>query len=228
MARILPKTVCRPADFAAAVFCLAMPALLPWPLCAMEMIKSRFEMQEAAARAMRIFTAYPDGNSPEGGWPVIWLPDGNMTFPPAVQEKPAALLVGVSYLLDERADIVKQRYFDLTTSTQAANIPRLPGQEMPQTDGAAPYRHFILARLRPYIFGHFPARKDRRTLYGHALGGLFVLQTQLDAPASFQTCCAADPSIWWNRHEIMAPLAAWQGSAQYRPAVNMRITVSGK
>lgn len=219
----IKKTGSGVAAFLAAMICLPMPSAH-----ATGMIRDQFDMQDATGRTLRIFTAHPAGKSPAEGWPVIWLTDGNMTFPLAMREKPQALLVGIGYPLQKRSQIITQRYFDLTTPASVEAIPLQPGQPVPQTGGSAMHLHFILEKLRPLVDARFPVNKDRQTLYGHSLGGLFVIHALLNSRQSFQTYCAADPAIWWNGHEIMAELAALKTGAWYQPSTRVRITVSGK
>ncbi|NEU03207.1 ferri-bacillibactin esterase BesA, partial [Escherichia coli] len=45
--------------------------------------------------------------------------------------------------------------------------------------------------------------KKRQTIFGHSLGGLFVLQVLLTKPDAFQTYIAGSPSIHWNKPFIL-------------------------
>ena len=193
-----------------------------------DMVHGQVDMKDETGRAFRIFTAHPAGTGLKGGWPVIRLPDGNMTFPIGIREKPQALLAGTGYPLQGREEIAEQHCFDLTTQASPEKIALPPGQARPETGGAAVYLRFIPEKLRPHIEAHFPVSTDKQTPCGHLPGGLSVINTLISSQQSFKTGSAADPAIWWNSHEIMNTPATSATGTQHRPAARIRITIFGR
>ena len=48
------------------------------------------------------------------------------------------------------------------------------------------------------LSGAAPLNFGRATLFGHSLGGLFVLETLRADPALFARWIAVSPSLWWS------------------------------
>ncbi|PWU76351.1 esterase [Ochrobactrum sp. POC9] len=168
-------------------------------------VTSSFDL-EANGIAYRIFTAAPKETAPEGGYPVVYMVDGNRMLPIAAKlmaENPAlkAVFVGIGYPTDDQEEIVRLRYFDLTPSTPADLIP--VHFNVPNTGGRDAFFDFINNQVKPKIEKRFNVDKDRQALFGHSLGGLFTLYALFSHTDSFQSYSAADPSIWWNDRSIL-------------------------
>lgn len=90
--------------------------------------------------------------------------------------------------------------------------------------GADKFLSFIKDELIPYINKKYPSNGDN-TLWGHSLGGLFVVNTLLNEPKTFKSYIAVDPSLWWDNCYIprIAParLAALAG-------LNITLFMSGR
>lgn len=171
-------------------------------------IVSFFDVEAPGGVSYRIFTAVPEGEAPEDGFPVVYLIDGNMVFPMAEKTMSEsagmrAVLVGIGYPVEEREQIVSLRYFDLTPDTAAELIPLAEGASPPRTGGRDAFLAFIEDELKPEIERRFSVNPARQTLFGHSLGGLFTLHVLYNRPDAFQTYIAADPSIWWNGRAIL-------------------------
>jgi predicted alpha/beta superfamily hydrolase len=67
--------------------------------------------------------------------------------------------------------------------------------------GGTNFLHFLRDELIPYINKNFPSNGDN-TLWGHSLGGLFVINAWLNEPATFKSYIAVDPSLWWDHGYI--------------------------
>ncbi|WP_160716345.1 alpha/beta hydrolase-fold protein [Chitinophaga solisilvae] len=63
--------------------------------------------------------------------------------------------------------------------------------------GADKFLGFIKEELIPHINSNYPSSGDN-ALWGHSLGGLFVINALLQAPQTFKSYIAADPSLWWD------------------------------
>ncbi|MEQ1808434.1 MAG: alpha/beta hydrolase-fold protein [Terricaulis sp.] len=67
----------------------------------------------------------------------------------------------------------------------------------PEAGGADDFRRFLAEEVIPFIDGRFRTT-GRRTLMGESLAGLFVVDTLLHAPRSFDDFIAISPSVWWD------------------------------
>lgn len=67
--------------------------------------------------------------------------------------------------------------------------------------GADKFLGFIKEELIPYINKTYPSNGDN-TIWGHSLGGLFVINALLNAPQAFKSYIAVDPSLWWDNGYI--------------------------
>ena len=72
--------------------------------------------------------------------------------------------------------------------------------------GGDKFLGFLKDELIPYINKNYPSDGDN-TIFGHSLGGLFVMYTLLNEPQAFKSYIAADPSFWYN-HNYMNKMAA--------------------
>jgi predicted alpha/beta superfamily hydrolase len=63
--------------------------------------------------------------------------------------------------------------------------------------GADKFLSFIKTELIPYVNKTYPSNGDN-TLWGHSLGGLFVIYAMLNEPKTFKSYIAVDPSLWWD------------------------------
>ncbi len=161
-------------------------------------------------RHYRLFIAVPEKQAPKEGFPLVLLLDGNTTFKPAIEDAPDAVIVAIGYPGQEKKEIVKRRFYDLTSYAPADKIPLRAGMEAPKTGGEKEFRSIIEKKILPEILMELPVNRDNVTFFGHSLGGLFVMKSFLSAGShGFSTYCAADPSIWWNGHEFMEKLAAY-------------------
>lgn len=155
---------------------------------------------------------------PPGGFPVLYVLDGNATFVLAAQAARlqervigGLIVVGVdtpgNALFDPPA-----RYRDLTTPAPAHawGVPNDKDGTPLKTGGADAFRDF-LANEVPQVVGECAtANRQRVTLFGHSLGGLFVLHTLLTHPGGYQRYIAASPSIWWNDRAVLGELSSFR------------------
>ena len=175
-----------------------------------ETIKAGKRHENSEIRRYRLFIAVPEKPAPREGFPLVLLLDGNTTFKPAIRQAPDAVIVAIGYSTDEKKEIVKRRFYDLTSYAPADKIPLREGMEAPKTGGEEEFRSLIEKKILPEILMELPVNRNNVTFFGHSLGGLFVMKSFLSAEShGFSTYCAADPSIWWNGHEFMEKLAAY-------------------
>ncbi|MCZ8519584.1 MULTISPECIES: alpha/beta hydrolase [Paenibacillus] len=195
---------------------------------------------EDREQSYRIMVASPPQAPPPQGYPVMYVLDANALFGTIVEamlvqsrrpEKTGvhpAVIVGIGYPHDEPFD--PSRFYDFTMPTPSEVLSALPvrrpGQELPRTGGADKLRSFIEHILKPRIEQDYPINRSRQSVMGHSLGGLFVLQTLLTQPHTFQSYIAGSPSIHWNKSLIAEQVK--QLSARLpliSPPLNLLITV---
>lgn len=90
--------------------------------------------------------------------------------------------------------------------------------------GATNFLNFITTELIPYINKKYPSNGDN-TLWGHSLGGLFVVNALLTQPTAFKSYIAVDPSLWWDKEYIqkIAP-----DKLKALPATAITLYISGR
>lgn len=66
-----------------------------------------------------------------------------------------------------------------------------------QTGGAGDFLSFIKNELIPYINNTYPSNGEN-SLWGHSLGGMFVIYALINEPTTFKSYIAVDPSVWWD------------------------------
>jgi hypothetical protein len=165
-----------------------------------------------SGRTYRIFVYTPLTPAPPSGYPVVFVTDGNGMFPLAAAQTAlmglagkGAIIVGIGYPSDDFMRPMMLRYRDLTPVTEDKTLfptqPPLP--EADQGGGSELFYRFIAEELRPAVSAAYPLDAQRQTLYGHSLGGLFVLNVMFKHPESFNNYVASSPSIWWDNKSVL-------------------------
>lgn len=139
---------------------------------------------------------------PPGGYPVVYLLDGNAYLPlvkvardtltrrgPRGPGSPL-IIVAIGYPGAERFDF-EQRALDYTPPGAARN------RSEAEHGGADRFLAFINTRLKPEVARRFDVNTDKEALFGHSFGGLFAVHVLMTAPDSFERYIAISPSLWW-------------------------------
>jgi uncharacterized protein len=174
---------------------------------------SRFDLaSKISARTYRIFVYKPLTPAPPSGYPVIFVTDGNGMFPLAAGQMAlmtlagkGAVVVGIGYPTDDFMKPMMLRYRDLTPATKDKSLfPTQPPLAPADQGGAAElFFRFITEELRPAVSASYSIDAHQQTLYGHSLGGLFVLGVMFNHPESFNNYVASSPSIWWDNKSVL-------------------------
>lgn len=218
----------------------AAPAPLPagsaWQPVVLPHTEQRDLHSRHTERDYRIFVSRPSGEPPEGGFPVLYVLDGNALFPTlAIQAQALAarpdpalrnrvLVVGIGYPGDGLYDFAA-RAEDYTPL--AEDRQQLPGREPRPHGGAEPFLAFIETELKPLIEARYPVDTGRQTLFGHSYGGLFTLYALLSRPDAFQAYVAASPSIWWYQGYLDRSLARFVANARQTPVAARLLVTAG-
>jgi uncharacterized protein len=160
----------------------------------------------------RILVAQPETPPPAGGYPVVYVLDPDLVFnsvvetmriqsrrPQATGVQPA-LIVGITY--PEKDNVILRRAVDYTPTPVAVSIPEMSAAMRTAGGGADRFLDFIDSELRPLIAQRYAIDPARQVIFGHSLGGLFVLHALFKRPQAFTHYLAASPSWWWNETAV--------------------------
>lgn len=175
-------------------------------------ISSKFHEQDYLIQVYK-----PKAESPKDGYEVVYILDGNATFPYASLKaqgmdknsranKTPPLIVAIGYTSKELFD-VKARSFDYTPPYNGElKSPENRGSSQFTQGGADKFYSFIQKQLKLVIEENYPINTKKQTLFGHSYGGLFTLYAFLNHNEDFQNFIVASPSIWWNDFFILNQL----------------------
>ncbi|MGF7243949.1 putative alpha/beta superfamily hydrolase [Pseudomonas oryzihabitans] len=161
-------------------------------------------MKSAEGRDYRIMVSLPEGDIPyTGGYPVIYLLDGNAYFPAfhaakrAMDDLRSSIIVAIGYPNSAPLDL-ERRAYDLSP-------PQPPERNKPAQGGQDLFIRFIENRLMPEVNRRFKTDADQTSLVGHSFGGMFAVYTLFTRPDLFKHVVAISPTLWWNDRYLMAP-----------------------
>lgn len=158
---------------------------------------------------------------PQHGYPVLYILDGNATFPSAVNIAQSIgagsaklgldplMIVAVGYPQQKTFDVQKRAY-DYTPKPSA----EFQAQGKYKYGGADKFINFLNDELKPEIAKQFPVNSQQQSLYGHSFGGLLVLYHFFQKPDAFQRYFAASPSLWFDQSMLFQKLNHWQSQKQ--------------
>lgn len=160
-------------------------------------------------RHYKIWLAIPYRPVPAGGYPVIYLLDGNQalanlseTLLGQLHGADAPVLVAIGYDADQPV-ILKSRILDYTP----------PGEDVSQDEtrpawiafpggGSQAFRALLFNQLIPWVETQAVSNPYKRAIWGHSFGGLFVLDTLAES-SWFHYYFTAAPSLLWQNTRIL-------------------------
>ena len=181
----------------------AQDNFLVWPNISIEEFVSN-----TVDDTFKVYIKLPDGyNGSEESYPVLYLLDGDITFPTALGAVQyldfgnyfhELIIVGIGYnTLDWRKGNMRNR--DYT----AMSTP-----ERPYQGGAGKFMIFLKDELVPSIDKQYRTDTDNRILFGHSLGGQMVLYSFLNEPNMFSMYIASSPFILEVKDLLLSRLNA--------------------
>jgi predicted alpha/beta superfamily hydrolase len=191
----------------------------------------QWTMRSKAGRTFEISIARPSGAAPEHGYPVMYVLDPSTAFATLVdtvrnheQTFGPVVVVGVGYASDAEEE---NRSFDLTPVTDPKDLPPGPPAGWGGAHGGNDaFLAFILDELKPAVATVVAVDPSRQALFGHSLGGLFVLHVLFSRSDAFDTYIAGSPSIWWGKKAILREVPAFKDAqAKSRSQKRLLITV---
>jgi len=161
-----------------------------------------FKIESQQVDETRVITVWtpPSYESGNDSFPVLYMPDGGIkedfphianTIAKLVKEKsiPPIILVGIENT---------ERGRDLTGISEVDEDAKY----CPITDGANDFRNFITQELFSEIEKRYRIT-NKKGIIGESLAGLFVMETFMLKPKSFDFYIAMDPSLWWNNNYLV-------------------------
>ncbi|PZT54608.1 alpha/beta hydrolase [Paenibacillus silvae] len=186
-------------------------------------VRSNVEIPHAEQWTMKSRTGHHDYQimvykpvepPPPSGYPVIYLLDANSVFGTMVEavrvqgrrpEKTGAIpamIVGIGYSIT--SPFSPHRYYDFTPKATTKYTRKPDGTPIPEQGGADEFLRFIEEELKPDMEQQFQIDRDRQALFGHSLGGLFVIHALFTRPEAFRYYIAGSPSLHWNQEVMQA------------------------
>jgi uncharacterized protein len=173
-------------------------------------------LSSPAGHPHRIVVSAPQGGEPKGGYPVIYVLDGDGWMGTAVEiakmrefEKlDPAVVVGVGYPSHSFFDALGRSYDFTPRGSVEPDFEGIP------LGGADDFLQFLTGTVKPWISAHYHADPQRQILFGHSMGGLFALYALYKSPDSFAVFIAASPDLPFSNHIINK----WEGAFEANPA----------
>ncbi len=98
--------------------------------------------------------------------------------------------------------VVGLRNTDRERDFTPTNVPFHRARKSETSGGASQFMKFVNEELKPYVNKKYPT-ENLNTVIGHSLAGLFVLYAYLNNSASFDNYIAIDPSLWWDKENLV-------------------------
>ena len=156
-------------------------------------------------RHYRVQVSVPVAAAPKAGYPVLYVLDGNGWFGAATdvarmreyEKLSPTIVVGIAPAGKDFFD-AEGRSYDFTS----------PGTTDPDFDGiklggADEFLAFLDGVVKPWVSAHHRVDAHRRILFGHSMGGMFVLHALFKSPGSFDVYLAASPDIPYGNEAIL-------------------------
>lgn len=206
---------------------------LKWQPSVLPGAKSSSFHSRATGRTYRIQIGKV-GREPAGGYPVVYVLDGDAIFPVAFlhgsalamqpQDNAATsmLVVGVGYSETTLLDMAARAADYTPPAADYSNTGDAFAKHFGQADR---FLDFLNDELKPAIANDFHIDKANQTLIGHSYGALFGLYALFSQPDSFSSYIVSSPSIWWNKSHILTYFEKFkQDQQQITTPIRIRIT----
>lgn len=173
----------------------------------------------------RVLMSVPRGPAPEGGFPVFYVLDGDAFFNTAVEitrmrewgRLTPSIVIGIAYPSRAFYDGPRRNYdFTPAGSSDAEFDPAELG-------GAEKFLTFLTDVVKPWVAARHQIDPSREVLFGHSMGGLFVLHTMFTAPRSFDVYLAASPTL---RFADLLPLREARAFERHPDRAHVRALIS--
>lgn len=134
--------------------------------------------------------------SRESRYPVLYLLDGDSHFYSVSGMVRQLSVINGNTILPEMIIV------GIPNTDRARDLTPTYVKSDPTSGGAEKFLDFIENELIPYIDKKYPTI-NHRTLIGHSIGGLAVVNTLIKRPQLFNNYLAIDPSLWWDNQTLL-------------------------
>lgn len=178
-----------------------------------------FKVKEFASndkqRIYKVWLGIPKANQNiQQKLPAVFMLDGNAVMShlndpllKALTENDSPVLVAIGYKTNLPFESAS-RSLDYTPADMAAGQPA-PDPRSPErmSGGSAEFRKMLLNNIAPWVEQNVKLDANKRAVWGHSYGGLFVLDSLL-AGDYFSHYFAASPSLSWADNRMMDKINA--------------------
>ena len=190
----------------------------------------QWTMRSKSGRIFEISLARPGHDAPARGYPVMYALDPDTAFATLVDtvrnQEPMfgpVVVVGVGYTSEAEGE---NRSYDMTPATDPKDLPAGPPAGWGASGGNDAFLSFLIDELKPAVAKRVPVDNSRQALFGHSLGGLFVLHALFSRSEGFDTYIAGSPSIWWGKKSLLREVPAFKAEQhKTRSPTRLLITV---
>lgn len=166
------------------------------------------------ARHYRVWTAVPHKTAPPAGYPVLYMLDGNALMdrlPEALLKQLAELsppvIVAVGYQTNLPFDL-NSRAYDYTPVLEVVSKGNGNKTRFRRKTGGGPeFRQLLETRIAPQVEQGLVINPERRGIWGHSYGGLFVLGAWLSS-SFFHQYYSASPSLSRDNFALLTRMTA--------------------
>jgi len=190
----------------------------------------RWSESAGPEEAYSISIARPSEPAPAEGYPAIYVLDAQWSFETLAEtaklQEPVLgpiVVIGIGYPKGREGKRLRDMTIPVDRSTLPSNRFDPPYGEI---GGADRFLSFITDKVMPAAKRRVHIDPLRQTLFGHSLGGLFVLHTLFTRPDTFQSYVAASPSIWWGDRAIVGEMRSFL-TADVSNARRLLLSVGG-
>lgn len=169
------------------------------------------------SRHYRVWTAVPNKAAPASGYPILYMLDGNAVMDrlnddllKQLAEKSPPVIVAVGYQTNLPFDL-NGRAYDYTPAAESGKMDTRNGRFSRKSGGSNDFRQLLETRIAPKVEQGLNIDRQRRGLWGHSYGGLFVLDTWLSS-SYFQTYYSASPSLGRGHDALLSRITAVEPS----------------
>jgi predicted alpha/beta superfamily hydrolase len=146
-----------------------------------------------------------------GGWPVLWLLDGEDNFAIAAMTARRLTKAGPrtglqpGLIVAVESGSLARRVLDYTPAVPGYAIPASAPASGLATGGADAFLALLETGIAPQIAARWPIDATRQTLMGHSFGGLFALHA-LAHGGPWTRYVAVSASLWFGQGAVQRDL----------------------
>ena len=131
-----------------------------------------------------------------GSYPVLYLLDGGTHF------QSVTGLINQLTTANGNALLPKMIIVAILNTDRIKDLTPTHVEDRPTSGGGTHFLDFMEKELMPYIEDKYPVA-NHKTVVGHSLGGLTVINALVHRPHMFNNYIAIDPSLWYDDQNLL-------------------------